>query len=831
MKKIKICYVIILLISGIPFLSTHSTQADPIYKNTAYQASGPIYITSNSGFRPYSPSGDGSADHPYVITNYEITSSAGVLIGIFNTDAHFKITNNRLNNVNYGLEAIYLYNVKNGEIEYNNISNSRHAIYLDHSDDNSVHNNKITDTSESGIRLNNADSNNISLNTISNTEYNGIWLNESKQNFIASNCITEVKNTSAIWLKSHSNENFVVNNNITNSYHGIYVSSSNNNSISNNFLKDNLYGIYSTPKGYLWDPVISSEYNDFTNNTLYNNTFYGLRLENGVINSSVSYNMFLRNNLQGISQVFDNGSDNTFIYNFYDEWTGPDFHKNENMLITTPDGFVDDCYIIEGSINNNESYALSHYVSDLDFDFLSRPRIFEPQNSMIHQGIIPISWTSAIDAFDHGVSYRLYYSNNSGVNWKNIANNIIILSFDWNTYQLPNGTEYLIRVEAYTITLMTFDILDNVITIENTDHTLSSPIITSPGINNILSEIITITWSGASDSWSHSISYSLYYSNNTGSNWYLINDKISSTSYDWDTTTVSDGATYSLKVIAYCSGGLFSPFTLNGVFEIRNTPHTLTQVVLQTPNGGESINGLFTVKWSAVTDSWNHKISYSLYYSNNSGASWIKIVSNLVKTDYSWSTSLLPEGNQYLVKVVANCSDLFTEDVSDAIFSIMRFQHTLSQITVLSPNGGETVNGVITITWSEVTDNMNHDVKYSVYYSTNNGSKWILITANTTEISVAWDTNNANNGLNNLIKVVALCSEGLTIDDVSDNVFKINNFDESTTISGTSGGSTSSSTSSGLPDNTVIIIIIIAVTGSVGSVAGLYAYRRFKSKK
>ena len=827
----KICYVIILLISAFPLLNTQSAQAEPIYKTTAFLSRGPIFINSNADFGTYASSGDGSEAHPYIITNFNITASTDTLITISNTDKHFKVTGNWLNNINYGLDGIYLIKAINGEIEYNNITNSRHGIYLDISNGISVHDNTISDTSESGIRVNNSDSNNISLNTISNTEYNGIWLNQSNHNLIASNTITEVKNTSAIWLKSNSNENVVIDNKISNTYHGILVSSSNNNTISNNFLNNNLYAIYASPKGYLWDPFIPSQYNNFTNNTLYNSNFYGLSFEEGVINSSVSYNMFLRNNLQGSSQIYDNGTNNTFIYNFYDEWTGPDDHSNINSLDPDSDTFVDDCYIIDGLTNNNDSFPLTNFVSDLNFDFLSRPRIYQPITEQTHQGYITISWTPVLNVLDpNGVSYRVYYSNNSGNTWINLVNNLNVYIYEWNTYSLPNGTEYLIKVEAYTMSLMTFDLLDDVITIENGDHTLFSPTITSPAINDIVSETIPITWSAAIDSWSeHTITYALSYSNNSGVKWYLIQDNIASTTYNWDTTTVPDGATYTLQVIAYCSGGLHSPFTLNGVFEIRNTPHTLTQVVLQTPNGGETISGFFTVTWSAVTDSWDHHVTYSLYYSNNSGSSWNAMVSNLDTTEYTWNTSSLLAGTQYLVKVVANCSDLFTEDSSNEIFTISQFKHALSQLTVISPNGSETVKGIITITWSEVTDNMNHEVTYSVFYSTNNGSKWILISANITATSLSWDTNNADNGPNNLIKVVASCSEGLTTEDVSDRIFTINNIDESSSGSASTGESSSSSNV--LPDNAVIIIVIIVVTASAGSVAGLVAYRRFKSKK
>ena len=57
-------------------------------------------------------------------------------------------------------------------------------------------------------------------------------------------------------------------------------------------------------------------------------------------------NMFIDNNIEGISQAKDDGTNNNFEHNFWNDHTGPDSNK---------DGIVDTPYSIEGRANNVDS--------------------------------------------------------------------------------------------------------------------------------------------------------------------------------------------------------------------------------------------------------------------------------------------------------------------------------------------------------------------------------------------------------------------------------------------------------------------------------------------
>ena len=88
----------------------------------------------------------------------------------------------------------------------------------------------------------------------------------------------------------------------------------------------------------------------------------------------------------------------------------------------------------------------------------------------------------------------------------------------------------------------------------------------------------------------------------------------------------------------------------DGVFTIAN--HFLTVPNIITPNGGETLVGTIPIQWTASSDSHNHIITYSVYYSADGGGNWILLVSALTVTNYAWDTTEVENGVIYLIKVL-----------------------------------------------------------------------------------------------------------------------------------------------------------------------------------
>ena len=113
-------------------------------------------------------------------------------------------------------------------------------------------------------------------------------------------------------------------------------------------------------------------------------------------------------------------------------------------------------------------------------------------------------------------------------------------------------------------------------------------------------------------------------------------------------------------------------------------------------------------------------------------------------------------------------------------------------VEVVSPNGGEVLNGTVSIEWNAV-DFDNDSLTCEVWYSDNGGTGWTLIDTVVSVSEFQWNTTSLDDGTNYLVRVVV--SDGLEQDsDDSDAVFALNN-------TGTGG----------FPIDTNTLLIIIAV--------------------
>ena len=99
--------------------------------------------------------------------------------------------------------------------------------------------------------------------------------------------------------------------------------------------------------------------------------------------------------------------------------------------------------------------------------------------------------------------------------------------------------------------------------------------------------------------------------------------------------------------------------------------------------------------------------------------------------------------------------------------------HHLSKPTIIFPNGGETLTTDIVIDWTPSKDDLGHDITYSIYYSPDNGSTWILLGTDFVITSFRWDIRTVPLGSTFLVRVIALESFGFFVMDTSDQLFTI----------------------------------------------------------
>ncbi|MCR6639638.1 MAG: GPI anchored serine-threonine rich family protein [Sporocytophaga sp.] len=268
----------------------------------------------------------------------------------------------------------------------------------------------------------------------------------------------------------------------------------------------------------------------------------------------------------------------------------------------------------------------------------------------------------------------------------------------------------------------------------------------------------------------------LLYSTDNGNSWKTIASDLSTETgkktYQWTIPGVISKSC-RVKVVsttANLSSENATPFTIN---------NGLKSFEVLSPIGGENwpTGSTKTILWENTGNIAN----VDLRYSTDGGTSWNLIAYNIKNSgSYNWTLPATVSSNA-LVKIIDN-SNPCVYDQSNFAFNIN------SALTLIYPNGGEKLNGctTATITWSSLGIS-NYT---SLFYSTDGGSTWNLITSAvpTTTGNNTYSWNVAGNISSNCL-VKATDYYNKTISDISNAKFSIESTGASTiTITSPNGG-------------------------------------------
>lgn len=95
-------------------------------------------------------------------------------------------------------------------------------------------------------------------------------------------------------------------------------------------------------------------------------------------------------------------------------------------------------------------------------------------------------------------------------------------------------------------------------------------------------------------------------------------------------------------------------------------------VTLVQPDGGENIDGTYTIQWTH-DDYDGQSLTTDLFFSFDNGSTWHPIVTGLDNTSYAWNTIGLPNSDQYRIRVVVSDGDLISEAISATSFTVFNF--------------------------------------------------------------------------------------------------------------------------------------------------------------
>jgi PKD-like domain/Secretion system C-terminal sorting domain/Ser-Thr-rich glycosyl-phosphatidyl-inositol-anchored membrane family len=341
--------------------------------------------------------------------------------------------------------------------------------------------------------------------------------------------------------------------------------------------------------------------------------------------------------------------------------------------------------------------------------------------------VYPITWTAS--TFISPV--KLEYSTNNGNTWVTIISSTTNNgTYNWT---VPNtvSANCLIRA-SNTSDLSLFDVSDAIFTIA------PAVTVTSPNGGETLNGCsnFTITWNKSTcvGNWN------IYYSTNNGSTWtaiatFVTNTGANNQSYTWTVPNNLTGSQGRIRVESYNS-----PSTYNDMSDAAFTFQPNQNITVTSPNGNETLTGCypFNITWSKLSSCNTY---YNIQYSLDNGTTWNNIISAVADNGsttqtYIWNVPNTISSTKALIKVISyDYNNIF--DVSNAVFSV----NPSDEITVTSPNGGQTWQGLSTqiITWSNLPGASG---LYSIQYSTNNGSTWTNIVTNITGNSYSWTVPN-----------------------------------------------------------------------------------------
>lgn len=653
-KQLSICLYLLLVLSSVGSIeNTHSshvlndsnnidiTRSDlseinfenPTVQSTSveYNETSPISIIGNAGFSGYP--GDGTAENPYRIEGWNVTGSS-TLISVQDTTAYFTINKNILSSQSSNPWGIRFNNVSNGAISNNIISEVGRAIYFESSDNNTISNNQIHDNNDYGLFLVTSDNNKISNNTIFNHSKSGISLWTGDRNDISNNTIFDniwEGITFSPWFNNpNPSFNTVYNNRIyRNQANGIRFGDTTNNIVQNNqIFENNINGIelvYSSKdkiadnivfhnngsgimllsvimsdisnntisnniqqgihlsKATWIDGAIPSSYNTIENNLIYNNTGSGLDISNGGETNTVQDNQIYDNEGSGIN-IGDSSRSNTVQGNeVVNNGVGIEISNArdnsiiQNNVLDNGREHCGDGIGLNDAVNNS---ILANYISGTcDSGLLF---VGNSDDNTVAENIVYDNGGAGFKIWDTSsgnVIHHNDFSSNPGTSNDDGQDNLIYSNYfdDWS-----DTLTYFISGSANN---------QDVSPQENPNHMASLSISIDNGDTQILTEIVTISWSSTVDTFHHTITYSISYSSDSGTSWTFLESGLTTLNFELDTTAIPEGSTILLRVEAIDEIGFTSTVISTGSYTIDNIDDTTSSFTTTLSSNDKESNG------------------------------------------------------------------------------------------------------------------------------------------------------------------------------------------------------------------------------------------------
>ena len=358
---------------------------------------------------------------------------------------------------------------------------------------------------------------------------------------------------------------------------------------------------------------------------------------------------------------------------------------------------------------------------------------------------VGLSWTAPTsDGGSALTGYRVESSTNSGSSWSTVVADTGSTSTSYTATSLANGTEYLFRVSAI-----------NVVGAGSASSSATATPRTTPGQPGSLSATegtaqVDLSWSDpSSDGGSAVTGYKVEQSTDSGLTWATVVADTGSTSTSHTVTSLVNGTSYSFRVAAVNAAGTGA------------TSSTVTATPRSTSDAPTGLSGTpgdqqVALAWSAPSDSGGSAVTgYRVEQSADGGSDWSTVVADTGSTSTNYTVTGLANGSMYAFRVAA-VNVAGTGGTSSTASETPRT--TPGRPIGVVPEDGDAQSA---LTWTAPTSAGGAAVTgYLVEQSSDGGTTWSTVVADTGSTSTAYTVTSLANGTGYLFRVSAVNAAG-----------------------------------------------------------------------
>lgn len=558
------------------------------------------------------------------------------------------------------------------------------------------------------------------------------------------------------------------------------------------------------------------------NNTLFRSGQYGIFLY-GCDDITVHWNTFLYNNNNN-TQAIDDQS-NTFLQNFWSDLTGPD--------LDPLDGVVDIPYALDGVSDNTDPSPLVQPVYTT-LHFLLVPSWISPPNENPLQLTESVQWSSAIDISGHEVTYSVGWTVDEGQSYTWLANYTTSTTLNWDTTIVADGPGYQLLLVYNCSEGLVGSLTSPYYTVKNYPNLY----IDSPNNQSYFTGTISVQLSGdgstylyyiegvdsTNNTWEVSADRTLaggYYVLHAYATWgtgFINHTIVGFTITSPAALSISVGGALNnsvqhsgtpLTVSVLASSGLSSLFcSWDGAPNATYTSSPATTYVVVEDglhelvvSANDSLGQWTTSRYVYTTDDSRPGVNSPADLTYEVGQlgniiEWVvedphpgtyQVLRNgtVVLGPESWTNGTIDVdvdglgvgtylyrldvtdqvGNQLFDDVVVEVTEVLVPEDEEAV-----------EVSVVSPNGGETLSGTVSIQWT--VNDTSQEFEYLLEVSRNGGISWARLTSvmgTGSPVSWQWDTTTVADGRSFRIRV-SILSENITdLPDISNTNFAVDN--------------------------------------------------------